>query len=72
MIPTRRSYVTFVLVCIGVAGCTPANFIQRARPAPPCDVRICTNIGAGPARCGCQTHSQVKRQIRETFGQQID
>lgn len=72
MIPTQRAYVTFVLVCIGVAGCTPANFIQRARPAPPCDVRVCMNIGAGQASCHCQTHEQVKRQIRETFGQQID
>jgi hypothetical protein len=68
MIPTRRCCVTFVLLSIGVAGCTPANFIQRVRPAPPCDVRICTILGAGQARCNCQTHEQVKRQIRETYG----
>lgn len=51
MILTKRSYVTFVLLCVGAAGCTPANFIQRARPAPPCDVRICTSIGAGHCEC---------------------
>lgn len=72
MFPTQRCYVIFVLLFIGVAGCTPAHFVQRARPAPPCDVRICANIGAGPARCQCQTHEQVRRQIRETFGSQID
>ena len=72
MIPTKRFGVTFALLCIGVAGCTPANFIQRVRSAPPCNVQICTNIGAGPARCECQTHEQVKRQVREAFGQQMD
>ncbi|MFC4309781.1 hypothetical protein ACFPN2_11875 [Steroidobacter flavus] len=72
MIPIQRFPVTFVLVCIGVAGCTPANFIQRVRSAPPCDVRICTNIGASPARCECQTHEQVKRQLRETYGRQAE
>jgi hypothetical protein len=72
MILSKRSYVTFILLCAGVAGCTPANFIQRARTAPPCNVQICTNMGAGPARCECQTHEQVRRQVREAFGQQID
>jgi hypothetical protein len=72
MIPTQRFYVTLVLLCIGVAGCTPANFIQRARPAPPCEVRICTSVGAGQPACQCQTHEQIKRQIRETFDPQID
>lgn len=72
MIPSKRSCVTIILFCVGVAGCTPAHFVQRVRPAPPCDVRICTNIGAGQAKCECQTHEQTRRQIREAFGRQID
>jgi len=69
---SKRSYVAVILFCVGVAGCTPAHFVQRARPAPPCDVRICTNVGTGPARCECHTHQQVQRQLREAFGRQID
>lgn len=72
MFLTKRFYVTFVLLCVGVTGCTPANFIQRARPAPPCEVRLCTSMGAGQANCHCQTHEQVRRQIRETWGWQVE
>jgi hypothetical protein len=72
MILSKRCHVTFILLCVGMAGCTPANFIQRVRPAPACDVQICMNSGASPARCQCQTHDQVKRQVREAFGGQID
>jgi hypothetical protein len=35
-------------------------------------VRICTNNGAGEAQCNCQTHEQVRRQLREAFGRQLD
>jgi hypothetical protein len=72
MFSTKRFHAAFVLVCVGITGCTPANFIQRARPAPPCDVRICTTVGAGQANCRCQTHQQVQRQIRETWGHQVE
>jgi hypothetical protein len=71
MIRTKRLYMTAVLTCVGLAGCTPANFIQRVRPAAPCNVQICTTTGAGEARCGCQTHEQTQRQIRETWGRQL-
>lgn len=70
MFCTKRSYVTAILLCVGLAGCTPANFIQRVRAAPPCEVRICTNIGAGPANCSCRTHEQTQRQILEAWGRQ--
>lgn len=69
---SKRPYLMVILFCVGVAGCTPANFIQRARPEPPCDVRICRNMGAGPAKCECQTHEQTRRQLREAFGRQLD
>jgi hypothetical protein len=72
MFSTKRFYATFVLLGVGITGCTPANFIQRARPAPPCDVRICTTVGAGQANCHCHTHQQVQRQIRETWGRQVE
>lgn len=72
MFSTKRFYVTSVLLCVGLAGCTPANFIQRARPAPPCDVQMCLTVGASPARCACQTHEQTQRQILETWGRQLD
>lgn len=71
MILPKRFYVTFVL-CAGLAGCTPANFVQRVRPAPPCNVQICTTAGAGQARCNCRTHEQVQRQLRESLGRRLD
>ena len=72
MVFTKRFYATSILLCAGLAGCTPANFIQRARPAPPCDVQMCLNVGASPARCACQTHEQVQRQIWETWRRQLE
>jgi hypothetical protein len=71
MIFTKRFSMTSVFLCVGLAGCTPANYIQRVQAPPPCDVQICTTIGASEARCQCQTHEQTQRQIRETFGQQL-
>ena len=67
---TRRFYAMAVLLCVGLAGCTPANFIQRVQAPPPCDVQICKTVGASPATCACRTHAQVKRQIAETWGLQ--
>jgi hypothetical protein len=72
MILPQRSHLTFVLLCVGIAGCTPANFIQRVRPAPPCEVRVCTVVGYGEPRCDCRTHGQVQRQLREMWGRQLD
>jgi len=71
MIFTKRSCVTAVLLCSGLAGCTPANFIQRVQAPPPCEVQICKSVGAGPATCSCRTHEQVQRQISETGGRQL-
>lgn len=71
MIFKKHCYVTSVLLGVGLAGCTPAHFIQRVRPAPPCNVQICTTVGAGEARCRCQTHEQTQRQIREIYGRQL-
>lgn len=69
---TKRLFPTSVLLCIGLAGCTPAHFVQRARPAPPCEVRVCLNIGAGPAQCECKSHRQVQRQMREVWGLRLE
>lgn len=71
MIFTKRCYVTSVLLCVGLAGCTPANFIQRVRSPPPCNVQICTTVGAGDASCRCRTHEQTQRLLRETWGLQF-
>ena len=69
---TKRLYVASVFLAVGLAGCTPANFIQRARAEPPCNVQMCLTVGASPARCACQTHEQVQRQIRETWRRQFE
>ncbi len=69
----KQLYVMSVLLGVGLAGCTtPANFIQRVQSAPPCNVQICTTNGASEARCRCQTHEQTQRQIRETYGRQLE
>jgi hypothetical protein len=71
MIFTKRFYSMSVLLSVGLAGCTPANYIQRMRPPPPCDVRICTTVGASDASCVCRTHDETQRQLRETWGRQL-
>jgi len=71
MIFTKRRALSAILLCVGLTGCTPANFIQRVQAPPPCDVRVCLNVGASPARCSCQTHQQVQRQIVQAMGRQL-
>jgi hypothetical protein len=61
-----RSCGYVMLLAVGLAGCTPANFIQRARPAQSCEVQVCTNFGAS-ARCECKTIEQLMRQTRHNF-----
>ena len=72
MIFTKRFCLICVLLCVGVAGCTPANFIQRVRSAPPCEVQICMNIGAGLPRCDCKSRPQLQRQIREVWALRLE
>jgi len=72
MIFKKQCYAMSVLLAVGLAGCTPANFVQRVGRAPPCNVQICTTNGASEARCRCQTHEQTQRQIRETYGRQLE
>jgi hypothetical protein len=61
-----RSLGYATLLAVGLVGCTPAAFIQRARPPQPCDVRVCTSFGAG-SRCECKTTEQLVRQTRHGF-----
>lgn len=72
MIFTTRFSLVSILLGLGLAGCTPAHFVQRARPAPTCDVQVCLNIGAGLARCECKSHQQIQRQMREVWGMRPD
>ena len=61
-----RFYRVVILLAVGLAGCTPAAFVQRARPPQPCEVQVCTSIGPG-MRCDCKTHDQLLRQTRHGF-----
>jgi hypothetical protein len=61
MFSLTRLFVGSILLGMGVAGCTPANYIQRVRPAPQCEVQACTTFGAS-TRCDCMSHEQVLRQ----------
>ena len=53
---------------VAVSGCSPANYIKRARPAEPCEVAVCINQGASPARCSCQARIEVIRQMKTVMG----
>lgn len=61
-----RSLGYTILLAAGLAGCTPAAFVQRARQPQPCDVRVCTTFGAS-TRCECKTTEQLVRQTRHGF-----
>ncbi|MET0536134.1 MAG: hypothetical protein ABW171_18105 [Steroidobacter sp.] len=62
-----RMYMSAILLSVGLAGCTPAHFVQRARPVQRCEVQMCVNLGTGLARCECKTHEQLIRQTRHGF-----
>lgn len=66
MSSTVRFYGYVMLLAVGLSGCTPAAFVQRARPPQPCEVQVCTNLGAS-ARCECKTTEQLVRQTRHSF-----
>jgi hypothetical protein len=66
-----RYYGYAILVAAGLAGCTPAAFVQRARPPQPCEVQVCTSIGPG-ARCECRTTDQLVRQTRQGFWPHVE
>lgn len=66
MSPAIRFSGVVILLTVGLAGCTPAAFVQRARPPQPCEVQVCTSIGPG-TRCDCKTHDQLLRQTRHGF-----
>jgi hypothetical protein len=61
-----RSHGYVMLLAVGLAGCTPAAFIQRVRSPQPCEVQVCTNFGAS-GRCECKTTEQWVRQSRHNF-----
>lgn len=65
MLSRTRLYVSAIVLSVGVAGCTPANFVQRIRPAPKCEVQVCLNPHIGSQRCDCRSAQQVERQLRE-------
>jgi hypothetical protein len=67
-----RIYMSSILVCIGLAGCTPAHFVQRPRLAEACQVKVCTNPGTGVERCECKTHDQVLQQTRHSFWPHVE
>jgi hypothetical protein len=60
-----------ILLAVGLAGCTPAAFVQRVRLPEPCDVRVCTITGPG-SRCECKTTEQLVRQTRHGFWPHLD
>ena len=61
-----RSLLGSALLCVAVSGCIPANYIQRpAQLSQHCAVIVCRDMGASPGRCGCRTHSEVTRQMKE-------
>ena len=72
MLSATRLFVGSILLCAGVAGCTPAHFVQRAQPAPRCEVRVCRDLGTGLARCDCKSHEQVVRQGREVLWPRLE
>jgi hypothetical protein len=59
-------YAVSILLGVAVAGCTPANHVRNVRQEPlKCEVRICTNLNTGLARCDCRSSEQAERQLRE-------
>ena len=62
-----RFYIGAIVVCMGLAGCTPAHFVQRAQPVRQCQVNVCTNLGTGFARCECKSREQLVQQTRHSF-----
>lgn len=62
-----RSRLCALVLAVGVAGCTPAAWVQRTHPVQQCDVRVCTNLDTGLARCVCTTHAEMMRQTRHGF-----
>jgi hypothetical protein len=72
MCSAMRSFGYAILLALGLAGCTPAAFVQRARPPQPCDVQMCLNLGTGFARCECKTHDQLVRQTRHGFWPHVE
>jgi len=65
------SFRWVILLAVGLAGCTPAAFVQRARPPQSCEVRVCTTLGA-TSRCECKTTDQLVRQTRHGFWPNTD
>ena len=66
-----RSFGYAMLVAMGLAGCTPAAFVQRAQAPQACEVRVCTINGA-TSRCDCKTVEQMMRQTRHGFWPHAD
>jgi len=60
------SAIRLFAIVLCLAGCTPAAFVQRARPPQACEVQVCFNLGAS-GRCECTTHDQLIRRTRHGF-----
>ena len=62
-----RSCVLMIVSGLGLAGCTPAAFVQRPAQFVQCEVQVCTNLGTGMARCDCKTHERLAEETRRGF-----
>ena len=56
-------------VFLAIAGCAPANYVRQSEMlTAPCEISVCSNRGASPARCGCTTYGDVSRRMKEIVG----
>jgi hypothetical protein len=66
MFSAKRSYVVSILLCVAMAGCSPANYTRTVRlEQQKCEVQVCTELNTGVARCDCRSAEQLQRQLRE-------
>lgn len=72
MSASTRFRLGAILLYVGVAGCAPANYVQRVRAAQECEVRVCRSLGVGSAQCDCTSHDRVSSQVRELWRPQFE
>lgn len=56
------------MVFVGLAGCVPANHVQRPQLSQPCEVKVCTNARSGLERCNCARYRELADQMRVVVG----
>jgi len=64
----RAGHLSCIVFLAGLAGCIPANHIQRSQLARPCEISVCTNIGTGLERCDCTRYREFEKQMRIVAG----